>query len=92
MKTLTLLIVLFYATLSCNINAKEKSCAATLGKKQAEILVKWCINVSPATHPPCNSLNACYLITDEIKRGCAFLKNDRNPPYYCLLTYQNKSR
>lgn len=91
MKFLSILIVLFSFTLSYSASAEEKSCAAELGKKQSQILVSWCINVSPATHPPCNSLNACSLITDEIKRGCAFLKNEKNPPYYCLLTYQNES-
>jgi hypothetical protein len=69
--------------------AKEKSCSAELGKKQSDILVAWCINVSPATRPPCNSANACSLITSEIKRGCAFLANDKNRPYYCLLTDKN---
>jgi|GEM_PF-2788462 len=92
MKFINVLIVLFCSTLSYNVSAEEKSCAAELGKKQSEILVKWCINVSSATHPPCNSLNACNLITDEIKRGCAFLEKEKNPPYYCLLTYQNESK
>jgi hypothetical protein len=89
MKTPAMLIVLFCSMLSCNVHAEEKSCATQMGKKQSEMLVKWCINVSPATHPPCNSANACNLITDEIKRGCALLKNEKNLPYYCLLTYQN---
>lgn len=87
MKFLGKLIPIFFLMLICNARAEEKSCAAELGKKQSQILVNWCINVSPATHPPCNSLNVCSLITNEIKRGCAFLRNEKNPPYYCLLTY-----
>jgi len=92
MKLLSILIITLSFTLSYSVAAEEKSCVTELGKKQSEILVNWCINVSPATRPPCNSLNACSLITDEIKRGCAFLENEKNPPYYCLLTYQNKSK
>ena len=89
MKLLTMLMVLFCSTLAYHVSAEEKSCAGELGKKPSDTLVKWCINVSPATHPPCNSNNACNLITDEIKRGCGFLKNETSPPGYCVLIYQN---
>jgi hypothetical protein len=50
----------------------EKSCAAEIGAKRAKILVQRCIQVSPATHPPCNALNPCAMIKDEIARGCRF--------------------
>ena len=92
MKLQAILVFLLCAALPYSANAQEKSCAADLGKKNSEILVSWCLNVSPATRPPCNSANACSLITDEIKRGCEFLEKEKNPPYYCLLTYQNKPR
>ncbi len=74
---------------------QDKSCQSTIGKKNAETLVKWCINVSPATHPPCNSLNSCALITEEIRRGCDMLMTgglwdthitSQNAPFYCLIT------
>jgi hypothetical protein len=32
------------------------------------------------------------LIIDEIKRGCALLENDKKPPHYCRLTYQNAAK
>jgi hypothetical protein len=72
--------------------AGEPSCVAELGKKQSQALVGWCTNVSPATRPPCNAKNACSLIIDEIKRGCALLENDKKPPHYCRLTYQNAAK
>jgi hypothetical protein len=44
-------------------------------------LVQQCQQVSPATHPPCNVANACELMIDEIKRGCAMI--DKNAPAFC---------
>ena len=40
-----------------------------------------CLEVSPATHPPCNADNPCQMIWDEIARGCKMLGNDA--PAYC---------
>jgi len=62
-------------------NAAAESCDAKIGKAKAAELVKQCINVSPATHPPCSGTNSCDMITDEIKRGCGFLGDDA--PAYC---------
>jgi hypothetical protein len=53
--------------------ATDKTCLQTAGKARAEQLVKQCLQVSPATHPPCNTQNSCELITDEIRRSCALL-------------------
>ncbi len=50
--------------------AAETSCLDEIGKQKADILVKHCIQISPATHPPCNAANPCSLIRDEVKRGC----------------------
>ena len=58
------------------------SCAQTIGLGRARELVKQCIEVSPATHPPCNVQNSCDLIIDEITRGCGFLTS--NAPDFCL--------
>ncbi len=44
-------------------------------------LVNECLQVSPATHPPCNAQNACSLIVDEIKRGCALI--GQGAPGFC---------
>ena len=59
----------------------EKPCRETAGAEKAKTLVKQCLEVSPATHPPCNAANACSLIVDEITRGCAMIDNDA--PAFC---------
>jgi hypothetical protein len=59
------------------------SCAQELGKRRAAVLVKQCLQVSPATHPPCNAANACVLIREEIKRSCDLLGADKNTPAFC---------
>jgi hypothetical protein len=56
-------------------------CIQAVGAERAKKLVDECMLVSPATHPPCNGQNACALITDEIKRGCAMLQ--QNVPSFC---------
>jgi hypothetical protein len=45
-------------------------------------MVEQCLEVSPATHPPCNAANACALIEDEIRRGCTMLGKDA--PAFCI--------
>lgn len=57
------------------------NCGAEVGAAKAEEYVAQCQQVSPATHPPCNVANACALIVDEIKRGCAMI--DTNAPAFC---------
>ncbi len=59
----------------------EKPCRETAGAAKAKTLVKQCLEVSPATHPPCNAANACSLIVDEITRGCAMIEKDA--PAFC---------
>jgi len=61
--------------------AAPSSCATAIGKTQAQVLVDRCLEVSPATHPPCNALNPCDLIIDEIHRGCAFLQGAQQPRF-----------
>ncbi len=58
-----------------------RPCKDTAGMRRAIELVNRCIEVSPATHPPCNENNACSLIQDEIDRGCRFLPRDKSPAY-----------
>lgn len=58
--------------------AAEQSCAAEIGWRSAERLVERCLDVSPATHPPCNAENSCAAIRSEIERGCALIRNDSN--------------
>src|SRR5580692_11995205 len=44
-------------------------CVQAVGAGQSKKLVEECLQVSPATHPPCNSQNSCQLIIGEIKRS-----------------------
>lgn len=59
------------------------ACAATLGSAKAAALVKRCIAVSPATHPPCNVANPCEMIQGEIDRSCAMYGPDEAKPAEC---------
>ena len=76
MKLLLALSVLLLAGASA-----QASCTGEVGAAKAKRYVRHCRDVSPATHPPCNAENACSLILAEIRRGCAFLKEDA--PAYC---------
>ncbi|MBZ9761404.1 DUF1311 domain-containing protein [Mesorhizobium sp. CA8] len=64
-----------------------KPCVQSAGKAKSDQYVSQCIQVSPATNPPCNGQNACSMMIDEIKRGCAMIGND-NPPGFCS-AYKN---
>ncbi|WP_156913390.1 lysozyme inhibitor LprI family protein [Mesorhizobium sp. WSM3224] len=59
-----------------------RPCLQSAGKAKSDQYVSQCIQVSPATHPPCNGQNACSMMIDEITRGCAMIGND-NPPAFC---------
>jgi hypothetical protein len=59
----------------------ETSCLISVGGKRSAVLVNECLQVSPATHPPCNAENACALIVNEIRRGCGMLGQDA--PGFC---------
>lgn len=47
----------------------KASCRKSIGLVAARTLVRYCQYVSTASHPPCNSLNNCALIVDEIHRA-----------------------
>jgi hypothetical protein len=61
--------------------AQGRTCTEAVGADRANQLAQQCLQVSPATHPPCNAQNTCKLITDEIKRSCQML--GRNAPGFC---------
>ena len=62
----------------------QPSCQADIGAARAKVLVDRCIDISPATHPPCNAANPCSMIRDEIRRGCDYARNGAQPPpAYC---------
>ncbi|GEO98234.1 hypothetical protein [Methylobacterium haplocladii] len=61
--------------------ARAESCQAEIGRREAARLVERCLEVSPATRPPCNAANACSLIESEIVRGCRITAEDA--PRWC---------
>ena len=61
--------------------ARQVSCNEAVGSAQASVYVNQCLEVSPATHPPCNASNACALIIAEIRRGCGMA--GPRPPAFC---------
>ncbi len=59
----------------------SESCLQSDGPVRANQLVNRCLQVSPATHPPCNAQNSCALIVSEIRRSCALIGQDA--PGFC---------
>jgi len=57
------------------------TCEEERGASGAAALVQQCIQVSPATHPPCNAQNACAEIEAEIRRSCGLLTGQK--PAFC---------
>jgi hypothetical protein len=57
------------------------TCLNAVGVTRSRQLVNECLQVSPATHPPCNAQNACSMIVDEIKRGCGLI--GQGAPAFC---------
>ena len=57
------------------------SCLKTAGAVRANELVRRCLKLTTATHPPCNAQNSCAMIRDEIKRGCAVI--EAAAPQFC---------
>ena len=53
------------------------------GEAASARLVVRSIQVSPATHPPCNAANPCDLIQGEIDRSCKLWARDGDPPAAC---------
>ena len=61
----------------------EGSCLSEVGAAASARLVERCIQVSPATRPPCNAQNSCALIQGEIDRSCAMYGPDETRPPEC---------
>lgn len=61
----------------------ETPCREAIGAAASARLVERCIQVSPATRPPCNAANPCDLIQGEIDRSCKLWERDGNPPAAC---------
>jgi hypothetical protein len=56
--------------------AQDSSCQNTAGPERSAGYVRQCVEVTPATHPPCNAQNPCELIIGEIARGCWLIRED----------------
>lgn len=69
----------------CPSLALAQTCNDEVGTELATVYVEQCIDISPATHPPCNAENSCEMIQNEIARGCAMLAEDapEETPDYC---------
>jgi hypothetical protein len=63
------------------IRDAARSCSETRGAQEAAQLVAQCMQVSPATHPPCNADNSCAMIEGEIRRGCGQLGAAHRPAF-----------
>jgi hypothetical protein len=50
--------------------AASASCRQSNGKTRALTLVRYCLYVTSATHPPCNTANQCEVIVDHIRQMC----------------------
>ena len=61
--------------------APETACVQIIGVEGSQKLVQECLQVSPATHPPCNAQNSCALILEEIRRSCALI--GKGAPDFC---------
>ena len=67
----------------------DPTCTQTAGAQKAHRLVEQCLDVSPATHPPCNAANSCSVIEAEIRRGCDFVGKDA--PTFCAQYRQSNN-
>lgn len=63
--------------------ANATSCILDQGSDGAMDLVRRCMAVSPASHPPCNPENPCRLIQDEIDRSCRMYGPGETKPAEC---------
>lgn len=53
------------------IRVGSMSCTQTRGAQGAARLVDQCLQVTSATHPPCNAANSCAMIEAHIRAMCA---------------------
>jgi hypothetical protein len=63
--------------------ASSTACTLDQGSDGAMDLVRRCVAVSTASHPPCNPENPCQVIQDEIDRACAAYKPGETKPAEC---------
>lgn len=51
-------------------NRGAVACRDEIGPVAARRLAAKCRDASPATHPPCNVVNPCAMMREEIERSC----------------------
>jgi len=71
------------ATVATTPATQPVSCREQLGEAAAIRLVERCVQVSPASHPPCHPDNPCTLIQGEIDRSCAMYGPEETKPAQC---------
>jgi hypothetical protein len=65
------------AASSTSVFAAGDSCRTTAGPHKAAELVRQCKAISEETHPPCNALNPCQMLIDDIKYWCGLSRQHR---------------
>lgn len=68
MKILSLVCIAFLIAGACH--AKPMACRDEAGREAAAAYVRDCMISSPATHPPCNETNPCWMMVKEVVRSC----------------------
>ena len=68
MKLPSLICAAFLLAGACH--AKPMACRDEAGHETAALFVHDCMLNSPATHPPCNEDNPCWMIVKEMVRSC----------------------
>jgi len=48
------------------VHASTDACSTSIGMTAAKAVARYCRFQSPATHPPCDTENACSYMTDHI--------------------------
>ena len=48
----------------------QDSCRDTMGEEGAQVYVAQCLEVTGATHPPCNVENSCEIMVRHITENC----------------------
>ncbi len=91
MKTRTLVVLAALFCTSPVLANAEQSCNDTIGPRAAAVLVKDCVNVSPATRPPCNAANSCKLVLSEILRSCSLYPDMKLCSSYSAMLVMPKS-
>ena len=70
----------------------DTSCNQEIGATKAKQLAQQCLQISAATHPPCNPQNSCAMIQSEIDSGCDLAKSmGGSVPSFCKVAQNNIS-